>query len=129
MREWKNKLHFGGNYTLYQEGGEMRAYKEAEFSHLTFNPEEYDNDVDNMWEDVIELQKMLLRTGNTVRVRQEDDLVIVEWTHDNSRQYFGGTYLEFLTEDEIDFIDGCRREDCGAIKGALKPEMLNADEN
>ena len=125
-RQWENKLHFGGNYKLYQSCGEMGVYKEPEFDHLTFNPDDYDNDK-SMWEDILNLQKMLLRSDNTIRVRQEEQLVIVEWTHDNHIEYFGGTHLEFLTEDEMDLIDGYREEDCGAIQDALQPKLIESE--
>ena len=125
-RQWENKLHFGGNYSLYQSCGEMSVYKNPEFDHLTFNPDEYANEA-SMWEDIAILQKMLLRSGNVIRVRQEEQLVIVEWTYDNSREYFGGTHLEFLTEDEIDLIDRMRQEDCGAIQDALKPKLIESE--
>jgi len=125
-RQWENKLHFGGNYSLCQNGGELNVYKEPEFDHLTFNPDDYTNKA-SMWEDIAILQKMLLRSGKVIRVRQEEDLVIVEWTHDNRNDYFGGTELEFLTEDEMDLIDRMRCEDCGAIQDALKPKLIESE--
>lgn len=126
MKEWENKLHFGGTYHLNQYGGEMSTYKELDFDHLTFSPDDYDCKGD-MWDDILNLQKMLLRNGKTIRIRQEEQLVIVEWTHDNRREYFGGTELEFLTEEEKDLIDGYREEDCGAIEDALQPKLIESE--
>lgn len=126
MKEWENKLHFGGTYHLCQSDGEMGVYKEPEFDHLTFNPDRYERKSD-MWDDILNLQKMLLRNDNIIRIRQEEQLVIVEWTHDNSTEYFGGTELEFLTEEEMDLIDGYRQEDCGAIKDALQPKLVKTE--
>lgn len=126
-RQWKNKLHMGGHFNIWQDRGEMGIYKEADYDHLTFNLDNY-NSKEKMWEDVIKLQMTLLRNNNIVRVRQEEELVIVEWTHDNSKEYYGGTYLDFLTEDEKDLIDSYRSEDASAVKELLKPEII-ADEN
>lgn len=126
-RQWQNKLHMGGYFNIWQDCGRMGAYKEAKYDHLTFNLDNYDSK-EAMWKDVTKLQMTLLRNGNMVRIRQEEELVIVEWTHDNNREYYGGTHLEFLTEDEIDLIECYRSEDANTIKENLKPEEI-ADEN
>lgn len=113
------KLHFTNNYYINEKNNIVVA--QPEINEITFLPDEYD-DVDVMWKEIANLQRTLLRNNQIVRVRQEEDLVIVEHVHNRDIDDYGGTCLEFITDEERELIDSMRHEDCSTIKELLKLE-------
>jgi hypothetical protein len=64
---------------------------------------------------------LLLQTGNIARVRQEEDLVIVDYTHDENLDAYGGSQLLFVTEEEA--------EELGSnYDGRTLEELLNKND-
>lgn len=115
------KLHFGNNY-LIDEKNNLVIVK-PEVNKIVFSPDNY-NTWDEMWRDIADLQRTLLRNGQIARVRQEENLIIVEHIHDNNVEWFGGTSLEFLTEDELELIASMRSEDCETLDKMLNAELV-----
>ena len=77
-----------------------------------------------MWADIANLQRALLRNKQVVRIRQEENFIIIEYVHDNNVEWFGGTNLEFLTEDEFELITSMRSEDCETLDKMLNAELV-----
>jgi len=119
-REWKNKLHFGGQFDIVQSDGDMIVVKDAEYSKMVFDRDRYNSKID-MYEDISAFLSALMQNDYIVRVRQEESLVIVEYTHNNAIEYFGGTELMFLTEDEAQMIEDYRHADQCTVKEVLEP--------
>lgn len=117
----KRKLHFDNTYLIDEKNDLVMV--EPEVNKIVFSPDNY-NTRDEMWKDIADLQCTLLRNGQIVRVRQEEQLVIVEYIHDNNVEWFGGTCLEFLTEDELELITSMRHEDCNTLQTMLNAELI-----
>lgn len=115
----KRKLHFDNTY-LIDENNDLVAAK-PEVNKIVFSPENY-NIRDEMWRDIANLQCTLLRNGQVARIRQEENYIIVEYVHDNNVEWFGGTCLEFITEDELEMIRSMRSEDCETLNILLSGE-------
>lgn len=118
MGYWsKRKLHFSSDYFINEK--EDLVISEPKVNEILFSPDNYDT-ADAMWEDIADLQRTLLRNNQIMRVRQEEEDIIVEYVHDNNIKWYGGTNLEFLTEDELDLIESMRGEDCDTLNTLLK---------
>ena len=91
-----------GKYTVYKLGDKMRVLREeSEHSSLTFARKNFDNE-QQFKKAVSDFLFLLLQTGNIARVRQEEDLVIVDYTHDESLDAYGGSQLLFVTGEEAE---------------------------
>ena len=120
-RRWKNKLYSGGNFDVIQSDGDMIVVKNAEYSKMVFDSDRYHGDSD-MYADVSAFLSVLMKNDYTAKVRQEESLVIVEYTHNNDVEYYGGTELMFLSEDEAQLIEDNRHADQMTVKEYLEPE-------
>ena len=47
---------------------------------------------------------LLLKTDNVARVRKEEDLVIIDYTHDENLDAYGGSQLLFVTAEDAELI-------------------------
>lgn len=97
-----------GKYTVYKLGDKMHVLREeSEHSSLTFARKNFENEED-FKKAVSDFLFILLQTDNIARVRQEEDLIIVDYTHDESLQAYGGSQLLFVTAEEAeDLCDNC----------------------
>lgn len=120
MKQWENKLHCSGQFNVTQSNGDMIVIKDAEYSKMVFDSDKYHGESE-MYAAISAFLNVLMRSDCIVRVRQEESLVIVEYTHNNAVEYFGGTELMFLSEDEAQLIEDYRHEDQRTVKELLEP--------
>ena len=125
-RQWENKLHCSGQFNIIQNSGDMIVVKDAEYSKIVFDSDKYSGE-SAMYAAISALLSVLMKSDYIVRVRQEESLVIVEYTHNNNIEYFGGTELMFLSEDEAQLIEDYRREDQYAVRDALQPKLIESE--
>lgn len=91
-----------GKYTVYKLGDDTHVLREeGEHSSLTFARDKFDNE-QQFKKTVSDFLFLLLQTGNIARVRQEEDLVIVDYTHDENLDAYGGSQLLFVTGEEAE---------------------------
>ena len=94
-----------GKYTLYKLGNKMHVLKEdSDHSTLTFARKNFKSEED-FKQAVSDFLFLLLKTDNIARVRKEEDLVIVDYTHDENLDAYGGSQLLFVTAEDAELIN------------------------
>ena len=122
-----------GKFTLFEScayGKRSQAgYLTDDVNKLVLNRDNYasDSEYNAAVGDAIAL---LLRGGNEIAVKNEENLTILEYSHDNSKEYYGGVTLYWLDEDEADQIDYGRQERVQKLIAALEDaNNTNKDSN
>ena len=94
-----------GKYTLYKLGNKMNVLREgSDHSTLTFERKNFESE-DDFKRAVSDFLFLLLKTDNIARIRKEEDLVIVDYTHDENLDTYGGSQLLFVTAEDAEFIN------------------------
>lgn len=94
-----------GRYTLYKLGNKMNVLREeGEHSTLTFARKNFESEQD-FKQAVADFLFILLKTDNIVRIRKEEDLVIVDYTNDENLNAYGGSQLLFVTAEDAESIN------------------------
>ena len=94
-----------GKYTLYKLGNKMNVLREeGEHSTLTFARKNFENEND-FKQAVANFLFILLKTDNIVRIRKEEDLVVVDYTNDENLNAYGGSQLLFVTAEDAELIN------------------------
>ena len=94
-----------GKYMLYRIGNKTNVLREgSDYSTLTFARKNFDNE-DEFKQAVVDFLFILLKTDNIARVREEDDLVIVDYTNDENLHSYGGSQLLFVTAEDAELIN------------------------
>ena len=68
---------------------------------------------EELFKRVGKMLEMLLHEGYTAKVRYDEPglgVVVIEYAHDNNLEYWGGSNLVWLNEDETDLIEVQRGE-------------------
>ena len=87
-------------------------------NRLAFSLDRYDNNKDKMYASIAKQLAILLENHYVCRVSDGDcGIVIIEFEHDNSKDYWGSPELYWLSEDEVEVISDYRynREDANVI--------------
>lgn len=94
-----------GKYTLYKLGNKMNVLREeGEHSTLTFARKNFESEND-FKQAVTDFLFILLKTDNIVRIRKEEDLVVVDYTNDENLNAYGGSQLLFVTAEDAESIN------------------------
>lgn len=94
-----------GKYMLYRIGNKMNVLREgSDHSTLTFARKNFENE-NEFKQAVADFLFILLKTDNIARIREEDDLVIVDYTNDESLHSYGGSQLLFVTAEDAELIN------------------------
>lgn len=94
-----------GKYTLYKIGNKMNVLREgSDHSTLAFARKNFESEED-FKRAVSDFLFLLLKTDNIARVRKEEDLVIVDYTHDENLDAYGGSQLLFVTAEDAELIN------------------------
>ena len=122
-----------GNFTLYEScayGKRSQAgYLVDDVNKLVLDRNDYTSD-EEYNKAVGDAIALLLKGGNEIAVKNEESLTILEFSHDNSKEYFGGATLYWLDEDEADQIDYGRQEKVQRLIAALEDAKdANEDSN
>ena len=94
-----------GKYTIYKLGDKMHVLRDGgDHSTLTFARKNFESEED-FKRAVSNFLFLLLKTDNIARVRKEEDLVIVDYTHDENLDAYGGSQLLFVTAEDAELIN------------------------
>ena len=64
---------------------------------------------DEMYKDISDFTKMMLKYGNTCKVYLDDtNIVVVQFGHDEDREAWGSPKLEWITEEEAELLEDYR---------------------
>lgn len=81
------------------------------YETMTFCMDEYANS-EEMWKDISKFMEILLKNKNKFVVRQEENIVIViDYQHDESYEYYGCAQPVWLDEDEQEYLNSYEAED------------------
>ena len=115
-----------GKYMLYRIGNKTNVLREgSNYSTLTFARKNFDNEND-FKQAVVDFLFILLKTDNIARVREEDDLVIVDYTNDENIHAYGGSQLLFVTAEDAEFIND--NSDGHAIEDLINEDDSDSNE-
>ena len=93
-----------GKYTLYKLGDKMHVLRDGgDYSTLTLARKNFESEKD-FKRAVSDFLFLLLKTDNIARVRKEEDLVIIDYTHDENLDAYGGSQLLFVTAEDAELI-------------------------
>ena len=76
---------------------------------MTFIRDKYKNEFE-MWESISLFIQMLMINDNICSIYDEGVVVVVEYGHDERREYYGGPALCWLEEDEQELLYNYREE-------------------
>lgn len=78
--------------------------------YMTFALERYESR-EEMMRDVTRFIDVLLKNDFTMSIRHEDNaIIIVEYSHDENIEYYGGPHLIWATAEEVDLIMNSRND-------------------
>ena len=94
-----------------------------EYNQIVFTPEQFDNDVDKMYDAISKQIALLMKTENICVVYDDDtDIIVIEYEHNDRRDWWGCWQPTWLSPEEIDNINIMREEipelptTCGGIE-------------
>lgn len=84
-----------------------------EYNEIVFTQEQFDNDVNKMYDAIGKQIALLMKTENICVVYDDDtDIIVIEYEHNEKHDYFGVYQPMWLSPDEIEAIEICRANNC-----------------
>lgn len=84
-----------------------------EYNQIVFSVEQFDNDVDKMYDAIGKQIALLMKTENICVVYDDaTDIIVIEYEHNEKRNYFGVYQPMWLSPMEIEAIESCRENNC-----------------
>ena len=75
----------------------------VEKQQMTFCLDQYNSDEKAMWRDIANFVEILIRNENICTIKGEDcNVVVIDYEHDDSINYYGVSQPIWLSIDEID---------------------------
>lgn len=88
--------------------------KTREWEQIVFTTDRYNGDRDAMYSAIGSQLKLLMDNDYTCKIFDDaQDIIVIQYDHDNRRDDWGGPYLEWLTEEELELILSNRDELAG----------------
>ena len=110
-----------GKYTFYKLVDKMHVLRGGgDYSTLTLARKNFESEED-FKRAVSDFLFLLLKTDNVARVRKEEDLVIIDYTHDENLDAYGGSQLLFVTAEDAGLIND-------SSDGHALEDLINEDD-
>ncbi len=78
---------------------------------IVFSKSCYQGDRDKMYQAIATQLSLLMENEYICKIYDDDvDIVVIEYEHNNKRDYWGGPDLEWLSEDEQDVLSNYRAQ-------------------
>lgn len=76
---------------------------------IVFSKDRYDNDRNKMFQAIAQMLALLMDNEYTCKVYDDDrDIIVIQFEHDNQKDYWGTPDLCWLEEDEVDVVESYR---------------------
>lgn len=86
---------------------------DKEYNQIVFTREQFDNDVDKMYDAIGKQIALLMKTENICVIYDDDtDIIVIQYEHNEKRDYFGVYQPIWLAPHEIEAIELCRENGC-----------------
>ena len=84
---------------------------------------------EEMYKDIIDFIKMLLKYGNTCKIYlDEEEIVVVEYGHDNRTDDWGSPNLEWITDEETEILNDFRTGTVADIMSQASKESVTEED-
>ena len=95
---------------------------------MVFSLDRYESEI-SLWDDVLSLVKKLIKNNYVCEVYEEDTgIIIVRYSHDESKEAYGGPCLRWLSQNELDYLDDYRQITADDLTSQLKPDEMTDEE-
>lgn len=80
-------------------------------SSITFSLDRYQGDRKAMFSAIATQVSLLMENDYVCKIYDDDtNIIVVEYEHDNRKDYWGGPELEWLDEEEMEVLESYRLE-------------------
>lgn len=81
-------------------------------NEIVFSKEKYGNNREKMFEAIAQQLALLMENEYVCKVYDDDrDIIVIQYEHDEKKDYWGGMELRWLTEEEVNLIEQAREFD------------------
>ena len=78
-------------------------------NEMIFSKNKYGNSRDKMFQAIAQQLALLMENDYVCKVYDDDrDIIVIQYEHDEEKEYWGGMNLCWLTEEEVNLVDQSR---------------------